>query len=303
MTLFGEKDNLFYNTFVLAKYQIKQLKAEEFPESLNEIPQPPKQLFLLGNLPKANYKILAIVGSRKFSAYGKMVCEKLIAGLAGQPVVIVSGLALGIDSIAHRAALKAGLQTIAFPGSGLDEKVLYPNTHLQLAREIVSAGGGLISEFSPNLHAEKYTFPQRNRLIAGIAHAVLIIEAEERSGTLITARLATEYNKDVLTIPGSIFSNTSAGPHSLIKLGATPITSAEDILEALHLDLGQNHTPKNYDDCSEEEQKVLQLLTENKTRDELIKLTKLSTSELNSILMMLELKNHIEEKAGQIFKK
>jgi DNA protecting protein DprA len=282
---------------------ILRLSKDQFPSQFLQIPQPPKQLFLIGELPKKDYKILAVVGSRKFSAYGKMVCEKIIAGLARQPIVIVSGLALGIDSIAHRAALQAGLQTIALPGSGLDEEVLYPHSHINLAREIVQAGGGLLSEFEPTWPSYKANFPQRNRLIAGIADAVLIIECERKSGTLITARLASDYNKDVLTIPGSIFSATSTGPHLLLKLGATPITSAQDVIEALHLETEQNSLWQNHDDCNKDEQKILQLLNTPKTRDDLLIQSQLSPAELNSALMMLEIKNYIVEKAGQVIKK
>src|SRR3989344_5297892 len=160
-------------------WEIKKLTSGNFPPQLLEIPQPPKELF--------------IVGSRKYTTYGKEACEKLIEGLRGYPIVIVSGLALGIDSIAHKKALDVGLTTIAFPGSGLDPKVLYPATNAHLAERIVEAGGAVISEFEPDFRATPWSFPQRNRLMAGISDAVLVIEAEQKSGTLITSRLATEY--------------------------------------------------------------------------------------------------------------
>ncbi len=281
--------------------EIKKLTKEEIPESLTEIPQPPEQMYLVGNMPIEGNKLLAIVGSRKYSNYGKEVCEKLIEGLAGQPVTILSGLALGIDSIAHRSALSNNIQTIAIPGSGLDESVLYPTSHLNLAKDIVLKGGGLLSEFDPMFRATPYSFPQRNRIMAGLADAVLVIEAEKKSGTLITSRLATDYNKDVLAVPGSIFSRTSEGPHMLIRLGATPITCVNDLLEALHLEPEQQKL--NFDECTEDELKILKLLDSPVSRDELFEKAGIEIQALNSILMMLEIKGFIVETAGMISRK
>jgi DNA processing protein len=166
---------------------IYKLKHEEFPEQLLEIPHPPQNLYIKGKLPPKDSIYLAVVGSRKHTSYGREICEKLIHGLKGYPIVIVSGLALGIDSIAHKAALDANLITMSFPGSGLDEKVLHPQSNVNLARQIVQKGVCLISELEPSWKATLYSFPQRNRLMAGICKAVLIIEAQEKSGTLITA--------------------------------------------------------------------------------------------------------------------
>ncbi|NCU28960.1 MAG: DNA-protecting protein DprA, partial [Candidatus Moranbacteria bacterium] len=180
---------------------IIKLKPDEFPPQLLEIPQPPKNLYIRGKLPDPDLTYLAIVGSRNYTSYGKDICEKLIKGLKGYPIVIVSGLALGIDSIAHKMALSVGLKTIAFPGSGLSDKAIYPKTNIFLAQEIIENDGCLISEFEPDFISTLYSFPQRNRLMAGMSKAVLIIEAEEKSGTLITARLALDYNKDVLAVP------------------------------------------------------------------------------------------------------
>src|SRR3989338_8094698 len=202
---------------------IRALKPEEYPKLLKEINDPPEQLRYEGELPREGNKLLAIVGSRKFTTYGREVCESLIAGLSGAPVTIVSGLALGIDSIAHRAALRADLQTIAIPGSGLDRKVLHPHSHVNLAEEIIENGGGLISEYDDLMPAGVWAFPRRNRIMAGLCHATLVIEAERKSGTLITSRLATEYNREVGAVPGSIHSPSSEGPHMLIRLGAALI--------------------------------------------------------------------------------
>ena len=195
-------------------------------------------------MPKGDAKFLCVVGSRKYTDYGKEACQKLIAGLRGHNIVIVSGLALGIDGIAHRAALDAGLTTIAIPGSGLNPSVLYPSSNRQLAEKIIESGGALISEFEPMFKATTYSFPQRNRIMAGISHATLIIEAEIKSGTLITSRLATEYNRDVATVPGSIFSKTSEGPNMLLRLGATPVSSSAHILETLGFKIEEDKTTK-----------------------------------------------------------
>jgi len=282
--------------------EIQKLNPSDFPPLLTEIPDAPKKLYYRGTLPDwGAYKFLCVVGARKYSNYGKEVCEQLIGGLAGYPVVIVSGLALGIDSIAHKAALAAGLKTIAVPGSGLDWEVLYPASHLYLAKQIVEKDGVLISEFEPDFKATPYSFPQRNRIMAGLSHATLVIEAEKKSGTLITSRLATEYNRDVLTIPGSIFSLGSSGPHMLIRLGATPITNSAELLDALGFSQKENRPEKrDYSSCSPSERSFLELLAEPMSRDELIRQSGLSASEANTIVSVLEIKGLIKETMGEV---
>jgi DNA processing protein len=281
---------------------LKVLIAEEIPSLLREIPDAPKKLYLEGVLPGPETKLLCVVGSRKFTPYGKDVCERLIAGLRGHDIAIVSGLALGIDAIAHKAALDAGLKTIAIPGSGLDRDVLYPSTNRNLAEKILESGGALLSEFDPAFRATPWSFPQRNRIMAGISHAVLIIEAETKSGTLITSRLATEYNRDVLAVPGSIFSKNSEGPNMLIRLGATPIRGSADILEALGFSIEE--TTENlefkYADCSPEEMLVIHILTEPLPKDELIRRLKMPTSEASALISIMEIKGLIKESLGEI---
>ena len=283
---------------------IRKLKPEQFPEGLLEIPQPPKNLYIRGKLPSADMIYLAVVGSRKYTSYGKDICEKLIRGLKGYPIVIVSGLAMGIDSIAHKTALEVGLITISFPGSGLDNSVLYPRTNIKLAQEIVDEGGCLISEFEPNFISQLYSFPQRNRLMAGISKAVLIIEAEEKSGTLITARMALDYNRDVLAVPGSAFSLNSNGTNWLIKQGATPVTSSEDILIALGFEIEKiKLTDKEkYADCSKEEMKIIELLREPTERDDLVRTCGMDIAKANALLSIMEIKYLIKEELGEIRK-
>ncbi|MFA5934861.1 MAG: DNA-processing protein DprA [Candidatus Paceibacterota bacterium] len=296
----------------LKDFEIETLEGEttkngvpsrgEFPELLREISDCPEKLYIQGKLPNKNSKILTVVGSRKYTPYGKDVCEKLISGLRGYDITIVSGLALGIDGIAHKSALEAGLKTIAVPGSGLDESVLYPSTHKNLALKILENGGALISEFEPKFHATPYSFPQRNRIMAGLSHAVLVIEAETKSGTLITSKFATEYNRDVFTVPGSIFSRNSEGPNMLIRLGATPIRSSEDILEALGFKIDEE--PKNlelkYADCSDEEMTVIKILFEPMTKDDLMRELKMPISKINVVLSIMEIKGLIKESMGEI---
>lgn len=285
-------------------YAIRTLTREEFPESLHEIPQEPEKLFIVGELPDPRaYYYLAVVGSRKYTSYGKEATERIISGLAGYPIVIVSGLAMGIDGIAHRAALDAGLRTVAFPGSGLDESVIYPRSHLALAREIVDAGGALVSEYESSVRAAPWTFPQRNRVMAGISQGALIIEAEEKSGTLITARLALDYNKNVYAVPGSIFSAPSKGANNLLRQGATPITSAQDLL----IELGfvnpvssETQIPLNLALYTSEEQEILLMLDEPCAREDILSAVTFSSAQALTVLTILEIKGAIHERLGMI---
>lgn len=283
---------------------VYKLKPEQFPAQLLEIPQPPKTLFIRGKLPDKNKICLAVVGSRRFTSYGKDICAKLIRGLKGYPIVIVSGLAMGIDSIAHKTALEVGLQTVAFPGSGLDNSALHPRCNINLAQEIIDNGGCLLSEMEPHRKATLYSFPQRNRLMAGMSKAVLIIEAEEKSGTLITARMALDYNRDVLAVPGSAFSSNSNGTNWLIKQGATPVTSSEEILDALGFQVDKNKMTEKekYADCSKDELKIIEMLKEPMERDELVRESGMEIAKANALLSIMEIKDLIKEELGEIRK-
>ena len=214
-------------------FPIEKLRPEYWPPGLHQIPDKPNTLYYRGAMPDLEQKFLCIIGPRKYTDYGAQVCQEFIKGLQGLPITIVSGLAYGIDSIAHKYALDYGLKTVAFPGSGLDKLVIYPRAHFNLAMQILESGGTLISEFSNQTEAAPWTFPKRNRLMAGISDAVLVIEAGQKSGTMITSRLALDYNRNVLAVPGSIFNLTSIGTNNLIKDGAVPITNGQDILWAL----------------------------------------------------------------------
>ena len=279
---------------------VSMIQAIDIPPSLREIPQPPGKLYLEGILPDPSvHTYIAVVGSRRYSSYGREACESIIAGLAGHPIVIVSGLALGIDAIAHRAAITAGLPTIAVPGSGLDRSVLYPATNRELAQEILSHGGGLLSEYEPKMRASIFTFPQRNRIMAGLSSGVLIIEAAAKSGTLITARLALEYNRNVYAVPGSIFSPSAAGPNSLLRHGATPVTSSHDLLSELGFEHPHGYGP-DPTELSAAERRIYDALVTPMGRDELIRILGISTHEASALLVMLEMKGVIRESLGEI---
>ncbi|HBA45966.1 TPA: DNA-protecting protein DprA [Candidatus Nomurabacteria bacterium] len=288
--------------YILLYVEIKKLAKNKFPKALLEIPQPPADLWIIGELPTENLIYLCVVGSRKFTSYGREACEKIIAGLKGYPIAVVSGFAMGIDTIAHKKAMQVGLKTLVFPGSGLSAEAMYPKTNVRLMEEIVGNGGCLISEFEPTFKATQWSFPMRNRLMAGISKATLIIEAEERSGTLITARLTTEYNRDLLVVPGSIFSPNSKGTNKLLHQGATPVTCAEDVLEALGFEKPKDEEKqaKLFLDLSPEEKKVVDLLREPMGRDDLIRAMKFPTPTANAILSVMEIKELIKEEMGEI---
>jgi DNA processing protein len=287
----------------------RNVLAEQLPQLL-EIPQPPDEMYIAGKLPETHIYV-SVVGSRRYTDYGDRCCRELISGLQGKPIAIVSGLAYGIDQIAHRAAMKAKLPTIAIPGSGLDPSALYPRGHTQLAEEIIYNGGCLLSELDPYEKAAPWTFPRRNRIMAGISRAVIIIEAEEKSGTLITARLATEYNRDVLAVPGSIFSATSAGTNFLLRQGATPITCANDLLQALGLLEENKMFPFNKDaaktiqnNLSPEEKEILDLLAISPiSRNEIASHFDRKIYEISATISILEIKGLIEEKFGRLWLK
>lgn len=282
--------------------KIRKLPKEEFPKALLEIPQPPKELWVMGEMPTENLIYLCVVGSRKFTTYGREACEKIIAGLKGYPIVIVSGFAMGIDTIALKKAMEVGLRTLVFPGTGLSEEAIYPKTNVKLVKEVVDNGGCLISEFEPDFKATQWGFPMRNRLMAGISKAVLIVEAEEKSGTLITARLTTEYNRDLLVVPGSIFSPNSKGVNKLLRQGATPITSAEDVLEALGFELpkDEERQAKLFLDLLPEEKTIIGILREPMPRDDLIRAMKMPIPAANALLSVMEIKGLIKEELGEI---
>jgi DNA processing protein len=283
----------------MEEFSIYEIDPQTAFPSLSELPQPPSLLRVRGSIPSCTgKKCIAIVGSRAYTSYGAEVCRSLIRGLKDYPVIIVSGLALGIDAIAHQSALEYNIPTIAFPGSGLDWNVLYPKMHKELARDILRHGGALISEYGNDFRATPWSFPQRNRLVAGIADMVIVIEAKEKSGALITARLGTEYSKSVGAVPGSVFSDASSGTNWLLHMGAVVIRNTDDIVRELGL-APQTHS-NNQTVTNTIEQQILTYLSEPRTKDDIIKTLALSPIEANIVFSTLEIKGLIKETYGMI---
>jgi DNA processing protein len=217
------------------KISVVALGENDYPRMLKEISDPPPILYFRGRLEGQDELNLSVVGARKKTPYGGLATEKIVSELSLNGFHIVSGLALGIDALAHKTALDKKGRTTAIIGSGLDRNSIYPRENRNLAERIIGEGGAIISEFPPLTPPLKQNFPQRNRLIAGYSLGTLVIEANERSGSLITARLALENGREVFAVPGSIFSLLSRGTFKLIKEGALPVASAGDIMEAFNV--------------------------------------------------------------------
>jgi len=246
---------------------------------------------------------LAVVGARKFSSYGKQVAESLVFELAKAGLTIVSGLALGIDSLAHSAALSAGGRTISVLGSGLDRQSIYPSSNRYLVDKIIAADGLILSEFPLGTQPLKHNFPQRNRLISGLSVGTLVIEASEKSGSLITAKFALEQNREVLAVPGSIYNPSSAGTNWLIKQGAAVVTKTEDVLNALDLLAITNYTQKeNLIPRSEAEGRILPFLCLEAIHiDQLIRQTGLTSAEISSELILMEMRGAVKNLGGMMY--
>ncbi len=282
-------------------FPIQQLDPELIPKLFTDIPHQPKQIYFRGTIPPPETTYLTVIGGRKITPYGREVCRHLIHGLRSYPIAIVSGLAFGTDTYAHEAALEAGLPIVVFPGSGLGEHVIYPRTNFPLAKRILESGGCIMSEYGENQSATMWTFPQRNRLMAGIARAVLIIEAENKSGARITTKLATDYNRDVLSVPGPIFSNMSEGTNQLLREGAIPILSVENLLEALGMQRDESEKVETlFSTCSPEEQKVLHLLASPLPRGDLIRALNMPTHKAQILISAMEIKGLVKEMMGMM---
>jgi len=274
-----------------------------YPRLLKEIPDAPMILFTRGNYDWVEKPLIAIVGSRKCTGYGEQAAYHLACDLASAGYVVVSGLAFGIDSVAHKGALDTGSETLAVLAGGVDDVSIAPQTHLPLARNIMHTGA-LISEYRPGTPVYEGTFPARNRIVAGMCLGTLVIEAPERSGALITARLALDYNREVFAVPGSIFSPLSCGTNKLIKSGAKIVTSVQDILEEFPLPEKKMSSKKNdlfpeKNSLTQEEEKILAFLSHEPVHvDKIMKAVRLETSSMNSTLGLLEIKGLIRNIGG-----
>lgn len=274
-------------------YQILVDKDKNYPFLLKQIPDRPAKLFVKGKIIPDEENCLAVVGARKYSSYGAQVVRDFLLPLSQANLTIVSGLALGIDALAHQAALKGKKRTIAVLGCGIDR--VYPSSHQKLAEAILKNNGAIVSEYPPGTPAYPANFPARNRIIAGLSRATLVIEAGRLSGSLITARLALEYNRDVLAVPGSIYNENSQGTNWLIKKGALPATSFNDIIEALDLPQEEKEKAFVFSPTKEEEMILGLLAKEPRQMDFLIISSGLTASKVASLLLILELKGLIKK--------
>ena len=287
------------------RIEIIKKSSRDYPKILKEIHNAPKQLYVRGNLPKDHNLNFAIVGTRAASDYGKTLAFKIAKELAELGFNIISGLALGIDTQAHLGALEGKGKTTAVMGSAIDDNSIYPSENLNLVKKIISSGGAVISEYEPGTKSEIWFFPERNRIISGLSRGVLIVEAPEKSGALITARVALEQNREVFAIPGSIFSKNSMGTNNLIKSGAKMVITVDDILEELNLtDLKNEKGIKEEENLTEEEKIILKIVEKESIHiDKICKISKMAAGQVLSIVSLLEIKGIIKNIGGGKFVK
>ncbi len=299
--LWDRIDNVI-NTCEKRQIEIITIKDEKYPKLLREIPDPPPVLFCRGEIKEDDNLGLAIVGSRKCSDYGKRVTEKIAFELASLGINIVSGLARGVDSLAHNSAVCAGGRTIAFLGSGVS--VIYPPENKKLAEKIMN-NGAILSEFYPDEPPKRENFPKRNRLISGFSLGTLVTEATLNSGALITASFALEQGREVFAVPGNINSKNSEGTNFLIKKGAKLVQSVEDILEEIKTFVPllkefeiEKNTKKRVD-LDDSEKAIFNLLNSPMLLDELVMKTGMNISKVLEILLQLEIKGLVEKFEGK----
>lgn len=295
------------------------------PGLLAHIPDPPKKLSTEGDVSLLSRDVLyiCIVGPRKASAYGSEVAVQIVKHLQKFNVITVSGAAYGIDSVVHKACIDLGIPTICVPGSGIDDDVFYPRAHLDLKHEILDHGGLIVNEFDPLVRAAPWTFPVRNRLMAGMSHLTIVVEAEKKSGTLITAHLATDFGREVIAVPGSIHAPTSYGTHELIGKGATILVSLDTITEVLKNISDRDDIPlykegyvetenvavvkKNIsalEELSIDERKVYDCIQSHASgisRSDICKALNMSVSEVSIYVTLLELHELVSYKMGKVF--
>ena len=285
---------------MLKEIKTINIQDKNYPKLLKGIKDPPEVLYVRGELnPEEN--CFAVVGTRMASAYGKQVALEIAGDLAEAGLTIVSGMAPGIDTFVHQATLERKGRTIAVLGTGLDEKSIYPQSNLKLAKKILETGGCLISEYPPGTPGSKFTFPNRNRIISGLSLGVLVVEAKQKSGALITAHHAFKQKRKVFAIPGSIHSLNSKGCHYLIKKGAKLVENANDILKELNLPYSTSGVDYLRGE-NEEENLILGTLKEEALDvDKIIERTKLSAAKVASTLAILEIKGEVRNLGGNIY--
>lgn len=271
------------------------LKDKNYPPQLKKIPSPPKQLYIEGDLSIINFP-LAVVGTRKISDYGRQMTEYFVKELSQAGMTIISGLALGVDGLAHRVALENNGRTIAVLGSGFN--YIYPTAHKKLAQEIIKSGGALVSEYPPETTPYKSNFPSRNRIISGLSLGVLVIEAPKKSGALITADFALKQKRKVFAVPGRVYDKNSQGVNELIKQGGQLVSEPKDILKILNIKPILQKT-KIMENLLPEEKIILELLTKEPTIiDKITPKTKMSVAMTLSLLTQMELKGLVKNMGG-----
>lgn len=280
------------------------LEDENYPSLLKNIFNPPAVLYYKGDLDLCNFeRTLAVVGSRKATFHAGEALNKIMSELSGTDMCIVSGLAAGLDTTAHSAAIKNNLKTIGVIASGFD--YIYPTSNKDLYKKIENGNGVIFTEYYPTFEPLKFRFPQRNRIVSGLSYGTLVVEASLKSGALITANLTLEQGRELICVPGLITNPNTAGIYKLIKQGAAIATCADDILNALGWELKTYEQTKfDFSELDEDELKVYNALElEEKGVDELISLTKIPLENLLTVLTMMELKGIIKQVGGDRYKK
>lgn len=266
---------------------------EEYPKLLSDIYDPPTVIYYKGEILPEDQRAIAVVGTRKITGYGALVTKQFVRGLVQSGLTIVSGLARGVDTVAHQTTLEAGGRTLAILGGGLNR--IFPPENTSLAQKISEGFGAVISEFPPDYPSLPGNFPSRNRIISGLSKAVLVTEAASDSGSLITARVALEQGRDVFAVPGPITSDLSMGPIDLIKEGARPVTSASEVLEEMGIDKRVQGIGNGVQlDLSEQEKKVLEILeNESMHIDEICRALSLPSSQVSANLLKMEIAGRV----------
>ena len=274
---------------------------ERYPYLLRHIDNPPTGLFMLGDISICNLeRTLAVVGSRRASENSKNTLKKILSGFSNTDICIVSGLAEGIDTVAHKTAVDNNIKTIAVIGGGFDR--LYPKSNIKLFNDIINGRGAVLTEYWPDVDAISWHFPVRNRIVSGLSKGVLVAEAALKSGAMITGKLALEQGRELMCMPGLISNPNTEGVYSLLKNGATMVTKSEDILDALHWQIQKpiNEKKKDFSNFSEDEQLILDFISKDAlTMDELILKTNLNIDNLMVILTKLELDGVISQTNGE----
>jgi DNA processing protein len=280
-----------------------EITESRYPELLKRISDPPARLYCRGNVKLLDSFCIGVVGTRRASDYGRQVAADVVGQLAQNGVTIVSGLAAGIDSVAHRTTLDVQGATIAVFGTGIDDASIFPAENVRLARDIVANGGLLVSEYEAGIRGQLWMFPMRNRIISGLSRGVLVVEADRKSGSLITAKAALDQDRDVFAIPGSIYWPRSIGANLLIQQGARPVLCAADILESYKL--RQIPLPEQcLSTCDPTQERILALLRENGPMhlDALTAQSEAETPSVMGAIAMLELLGTIVHQGAGIYR-